>query len=156
MFDEGINEIEDSAFENCINLKTISLSSGLKVIGRYSFAGTQIESVEIPEGCHTVKQGAFLNCRKLKEISFPSTMEEIDLSVLCTTERKSNPVIVKIHSWNPMIVSDRTDALESSLANEKIIRPNIKAVYVPKGCVERYKKNKALSELCTRILPLPE
>lgn len=156
VFDEGINEIEDSAFENCINLKAISLSSGLKVIGRYSFAGTQIESLVIPEGCHTVKQGAFLNCRKLKEISFPSTMEEIDLSVLCTTERKSNPVIVKIHSWNSMIVSDRTSSLETYLKNEKIIRPNIKAVYVPRGCVDRYKKNKALVELCTKILPLPE
>lgn len=70
-------------------------------------------------------------------------MEEIDLSVLCTTERKSNPVIVKIHSWNPMIVSDRTSSLETYMKNEKIIRPNIKAVYVPRGCVDRYKKTES-------------
>lgn len=156
VLNEGIIEIEDSALENCVNLKSIRLCAGLKSIGKFSLAGTQIESLEIPEGCHTVKQGAFLSCRKLKERSFPSTMEEIDLSVLCTTERKSNPVIVKIHSWNPMIVSDRTSSLETYMKNEKIIRPNIKAVYVPRGCVDRHKKNRVLADLGTKILPLPE
>lgn len=60
VLNEGIIEIEDSALENCVNLKSIRLCAGLKSIGKFSLAGTQIESLEIPEGCHTVKQGAFL------------------------------------------------------------------------------------------------
>ena len=45
----SIEEIEDSAFENCCSLKSISLPMALKTIGDGALKGTGLRTIEIPK-----------------------------------------------------------------------------------------------------------
>ena len=63
---EGIKEIPDKAFENCILLKKLTIPESVISIGESAFANTNIEEVNL-ENVNTIKENAFLNSN-LKEI----------------------------------------------------------------------------------------
>lgn len=69
-------------------LTEITLSEGLKTIGKYAFAGCKsLEKVVIPEGVTAIDACAFYNCTSLKTVELPDSMQKIDSAVfmLCTS-----------------------------------------------------------------------
>ena len=74
---EGIIEIGDNCFENCIALKKINIKEGLKRIGINAFAHSGLEEVKLPESITEIGYGAFNNCRDLSGINLPSGIERI-------------------------------------------------------------------------------
>lgn len=67
----GIKDDErEGCFEGCINLKEITLGSGIISIGTDTFAGTQIETLTIPGKVSTISEGAFAGAKQLKNIYF--------------------------------------------------------------------------------------
>ena len=66
------------AFSGCTKLKSISLPNTLKTIGEFSFQGTAITNLVVPEGVTVIKRAAFRNCGNLLSVSFPSTLTSID------------------------------------------------------------------------------
>ena len=64
------------AFENCQNLKTISLPETLEWIGAYSFGGcSSLSAVSIPSSVVSVGRQAFVNCTALTEITLTTGIE---------------------------------------------------------------------------------
>lgn len=86
---EGITKIGDATFvlidesEGFIStsINEILLPTSLKEIGSYSFAGTSIEKIIIPEGTIKLGHGALALCESLTDITIPASIEEIGYDV---------------------------------------------------------------------------
>ena len=63
--------ILDNAFEGCTELKTVTLPSGITVIGEKAFYGcTGIIEILIPESVETIGESAFMGCTSLETVTF--------------------------------------------------------------------------------------
>ena len=77
----GIIEIGNNVFENCISLKSINLDalSQLKKIGSYSFKNCyNINNISIPIGVTYIGPYAFENCTSLKMFSFNNNLSQLN------------------------------------------------------------------------------
>jgi len=59
-----------------VNLKEVSIADTVKIIGTYSFNGSEIKKVALPEGVEKIESHAF-DGAKFGEISLPSTLKEM-------------------------------------------------------------------------------
>ncbi len=70
VIEPGITEISDSAFYNCINLKSISIPDTVTSVSYDAFRScTALTSVFIPSGVEEINSTAFDGCTGLKEIT---------------------------------------------------------------------------------------
>ena len=67
--------VEEDAFRQCGELKTVAFPNGLESIGRFAFSRTGLEIIELPASLRTVAQGAFAWCESLKEAKFCEGLE---------------------------------------------------------------------------------
>ncbi len=67
---EGIEEIEARAFRSCSSLTDFTFREGLTSIGTSAFHDTAIRSVTIPSTIVTLSQSAFSSCSYLREIYY--------------------------------------------------------------------------------------
>lgn len=83
----SVETIGRSAFECCISLRNISLSESLSSLGAYSFYGTELTEVSLPEGITQLQDGAFGECSLLKNIKIGNDMTTLGFGVfyLCTS-----------------------------------------------------------------------
>lgn len=95
-----VRGIDNEAFKDCAELKSVTFPEGLVSIGNYAFSGckkltaivipesvdgigveafygcTSLKSVTIGKGCNEFVGGNFYDCRRLKDIYYSGTMEE--------------------------------------------------------------------------------
>lgn len=70
--------IGDSAFNCCSSLKTIVIPEGVTSIGNYAFYGcAALDSIVIPEGVTEIGEATFEGCVSLKSVILPQTLEKI-------------------------------------------------------------------------------
>ena len=76
---ENVSYIGDYAFVSCENLNKISFAenSQLTTIGIYTFGGTNLQEVNIPEGVTKIEMAGFATCANLTYVKLPSTLEII-------------------------------------------------------------------------------
>lgn len=75
---KNISTIGHSAFEKCINLKTVKLNEGLVNIGDKAFRDcSALESVKMPSTVQNIGNYAFENCVKLKTVTFNNGLLKI-------------------------------------------------------------------------------
>lgn len=77
ILNEGIIEIEDSAFWRCTSLKSINLPSSLRSIGDSTFALSGLANIAIPEGALSIGNEALKECENLVEVNIPNTVTTI-------------------------------------------------------------------------------
>lgn len=66
------------AFHNCVNLKTVELSSKVRDIWGYAFQGCKnLRAINIPEGVKNIYVYTFQGCTSLEKIAIPSSVENI-------------------------------------------------------------------------------
>lgn len=74
-----ITSLENYAFKDCTNIRSLVLPDGLKDTGYGTFWGcTSMESVVLPEGLTKVGSGSFRQCSKLKQINLPNSIISIE------------------------------------------------------------------------------
>ncbi|MCU6720654.1 leucine-rich repeat domain-containing protein, partial [Porcipelethomonas ammoniilytica] len=64
----SVQSIESHAFNECRELKNVTISEGVEVIGNAAFAATALESVNIPSSVKIIETHAFNGCRLLKNV----------------------------------------------------------------------------------------
>lgn len=75
---EDIKIIGNYAFDECGNLKSITITDSVTTIGMYAFKGcTGLNSVIIPSGVTTIEIGAFKDCKNITSIEIPSGVVSI-------------------------------------------------------------------------------
>ena len=96
--------LENSAFIDCANLKTVELSEGLEVIGAYAFFRSGIESVTIPTSLKEVYSLAFASCANLKTIYVKdgcrATLCQADVPETTLVGPLSTAMAGKQHIWD--------------------------------------------------------
>jgi len=74
----GVSRIGDTAFADCTQLTSISIPETVTEIEEYTFNGcTHLESVTIPDSITVIGERAFENCAQLTSIIIPDTVTEI-------------------------------------------------------------------------------
>ena len=111
-------DIADSAFANCINIKSVKIGEGLQVIGNYAFFGCiNLKSVEIGEGVTVIGNFfGFTNCSSLESVVIPSTTISIGLSTFADCNSLTSVYYKGTEeSWNNItIVPDYTDLFNAT------------------------------------------
>lgn len=75
---DGITEIMDCMFCDCINLETIRIPDSMTLIGKYAFCGcTNLKEIHLPPKLETIEENAFAYCTSLKELTICS--DEVDI-----------------------------------------------------------------------------
>ncbi len=75
---EGVEIIDTYAFQNCENLKIVSLPGGMESIGSYSFEQcTGLQTLEFTGSVEKIGDYAFEKCRSLKKLSIPDGVKSI-------------------------------------------------------------------------------
>lgn len=73
-----VTGIGHKAFENCTNLKSISLPASIEWIGAYSFEGcTSLTTISVPASVVSIGRQAFAGCSALTKVTFSSDIERI-------------------------------------------------------------------------------
>ena len=73
-----VTGIGHKAFENCTNLKSISLPASIEWIGAYSFEGcTSLATISIPASVVSIGRQAFAGCSALAKVTFASDIERM-------------------------------------------------------------------------------
>ncbi|MBP5416969.1 MAG: leucine-rich repeat protein [Clostridiales bacterium] len=77
-----IEEISAGCFESDRYLTKVTLSEGLKVIGRYAFIGVIMEEMHLPDSVTEIGGYAFRDCYKMRKIRIPSGVKTIGENIL--------------------------------------------------------------------------
>lgn len=78
LFKDPVTSIGESAFYNCSNLTSITISNSVTSIGSYAFSGcSSLKSVTIPDSVKSIGSYAFNNCSNLTSITIPNSVTSI-------------------------------------------------------------------------------
>ena len=79
------DHITENAYYGDTDLITYSIPSNITKIGDFSFARSNLKSINIPRGVTTIGYAAFYHCDNLQEISIPETVTWIEPSAFSYT-----------------------------------------------------------------------
>lgn len=92
---ESVKAIDIGAFQNCANLKKLTLSNNIDTISEGMFSNcTSLQSFVIPDSVVSIKQQAFTNCYSLQSITIGVNVEEIENLGGLTTVRNLAEIVV--------------------------------------------------------------
>lgn len=103
MLSRGIWRINEDAFRDCRNLKTITLPDSLIQIGSFAFHNCKsLERIVIPDGVKRIESYAFSGCENLQEIVIPASVDSMGINIFqdCSLLKKV------IFSGNLRIIND--------------------------------------------------
>ena len=79
VLEQGIPNIGDNAFSDCINLTSVKIPESVTVIGKLAFFNCdKLAAIDIPNSVRQIGPGAFLGCDNLTAIDIPNGVEQID------------------------------------------------------------------------------
>lgn len=67
---KALEQIGDKAFYNCKHLRNVVFRDGsqLKSVGKWCFAGTELEELELPATLKKIGEGALRHCSHLRVV----------------------------------------------------------------------------------------
>ena len=78
LFKGSVIEIDNYAFRNNAQIKSVVIPEGIVSIGDYAFENCKnLEYVVFPQSLKSIGRGAFMHCEKVNRIILPSTIVEI-------------------------------------------------------------------------------
>ena len=68
----SVTEIRTNAFDECSNLRTVTLSPGLTTIAQHAFRRTGLTSISLPDTVTNIGNDAFYECTALETVVLPN------------------------------------------------------------------------------------
>ncbi|EJK50767.1 hypothetical protein THAOC_30136, partial [Thalassiosira oceanica] len=82
---EGLQVIEDFAFEGCKSLRSVTIPSTVTELGQFAFCGCgNLTKLQFKEGLQVIGARAFDGCESLRSVTLPSTVTKLGV---CTSLR---------------------------------------------------------------------
>ena len=75
-------EISDWTYYGDKALYKVEVPEGTKKLGEFSFARSNLKSIDLPDGLTTIGYAAFYHCDSLEEIYIPDTVTKIEAKAL--------------------------------------------------------------------------
>lgn len=72
----SVTSIGDEVFANCHGLESVKIPGSVTSIGKYSFHGTNLKSIDLPE-LSVISEGLLSNCKGLTSITIPESVTTI-------------------------------------------------------------------------------
>ena len=77
-FHPSVTEVENRAFEDCIELRKVMFNDGLRKIGQYAFWDCKLlESITLPSTVTEIGDKAFYSCSYLSEVVLNEGLQKI-------------------------------------------------------------------------------
>ena len=110
----GLTAIGARAFNNCTNLKSVTLPQTVTSIGLSAFAGcSSLESIRLPQALTEIVNYAFSGCSSLESIELPNSLESIGSSAFSSSGLKEIFIPASVQTVN--------ESAFTSCANLKLI-----------------------------------
>ena len=77
-----VEEVESSACEDKLHMKSVVLNEGLRTIGTHAFCMTALKCVDAPSTLRNIRHGAFSKCDCLKEVVLNEGLEMLGDNVV--------------------------------------------------------------------------
>ena len=75
---DGIQRIEEDAFDSCFSLTSVTIPDSVTTIGRSAFSSCRaLTSVAIPDGVTSIDGWTFLDCSSLTSVIIPDSVTSI-------------------------------------------------------------------------------
>ena len=88
---QGVEKIEEYAFEFCDRLKTAVLPDSLSWLGYYAFHGCrELREISIPNGERVIRERCFWECKKLEKVHLPDNLRAIGEAAFFHCEKLSD------------------------------------------------------------------
>jgi len=82
LFKGRVIEIDNYAFRNNFQIKSVVIPEGVVSIGDYAFENCKnLEIVVLPQSLKTIGRGTFMHCDNLKSIVLPSTVTSLSVEI---------------------------------------------------------------------------
>ena len=82
----GLEILNESEFERCVNLESITLPEHLQILPSAFFTNCRnLKNVVLPDGLLLISDNAFFECNNLREISLPQTVQSIEFAAFSGT-----------------------------------------------------------------------
>ena len=91
---EGIEYIDDNAFNNCTKIQSVILPDSLIEIGNYAFSGIGISSITFKNSLTSIGEEAFYYCSNLNNIEFSNSIINIGPYAFCGCPNLTNVTIL--------------------------------------------------------------
>lgn len=153
----NITSIDTALFNNCISLSSVTLPSGLKYIGISAFSNCySLNSITIPNSVIFINERAFEYCSSLTNINIPNGVFGIEEEAFfaCPLTSLTIPksmIYIGKRAFSAIDCSDIVCEVEEPFeiagrySPDYVFSPNTyehSTLYVPKGCVNKYKEAK--------------
>lgn len=91
VIDDGITTIGESAFTNCVGIKSLRIPSTVTTVGESAFQGcTNLIGVSLGNGLTNIPANMFQSCVKIKSITIPDSVTSIGESAFQSCENLTN------------------------------------------------------------------
>lgn len=126
---EGCVKVAKKAFCNMHSLEGVGLPSTLEVVGKFSFAHSELKEATLPSGVRVVGEKAFFHCRSLDSIELNDGLARIDDSAFEESGLRALRIPATIDRIGSSIV--RNSNVTASGENATIvIDPNSRSLFL--------------------------
>ena len=99
----GVTTIANRAFESCVFMQSVTITSEVTKIGDYAFRGcSSLTSLILPDSLTELGIAAFANCTKIKLLVIPSSLKSISNSAFFHTGIQSLTIpegVLSVDAW---------------------------------------------------------
>ena len=108
----GVKTIGNYAFHNNTDMTSVTIPSGVEMIGEGAFMGSSVKEVAIPHGVYDIGFMAFAGCEQLESVIIPSSVTRIGEDVFHWCDKLSD---VKYYGtqedWNSIDIDEANEVL---------------------------------------------
>ena len=148
--EEGVREIGQQSFRNCVNLQRVTLPSTIDNIETSAFQSCSIlTDINLPDKLTVLKHSVFNMCSSLKDVTLPSSLTTIEgyafsRCAIVDLVIPANVTSIGLNAFNgESLASVKCEAVQPPVWSDRSspFHQQITTVTVPKGCATAYRNS---------------
>lgn len=104
---DNVTKIGEYAFNGCVGMKNFTMSSGVTEIGRNAFSACYaLTSITLPEALTRIEEYTFQNCGQLADLKIPTSVNYVGANAFygCTSLTERSDSMTRVDGWITYVV----------------------------------------------------